>query len=159
MTDVRVTLTTTSATDDLLHRVTLILDAARAQVARTVNTATVMTYWLIGRELVEAIQQGEQRAAYGQALIVRLAEQLTLRYGKGFFATNLAYSRQFYLAYSDRILHPVGGQLPAFHPQLAWPHYRSLLRVNSPEARRFYEEAARANWSRRELDRQINSLY
>ena len=50
--------------------------------------------------------------------------------------------------------------MPAFEPQLSWSHYRALMRVDSPQARRFYEqESVRANWSRRDLERQINSLY
>src|SRR6266446_20131 len=45
------------------------------------------------------------------------------------------------------------------HPNLAWTHYRTLLRVDRGEARAFYEiEAIRNNWSARELERQINSL-
>ena len=44
--------------DELLQRIVQILDTARDRVVRTVNTATVAAYWLIGRELVEAIQQG-----------------------------------------------------------------------------------------------------
>ena len=48
------------------------------------------------------------------------------------------------------------GQL---HPNLSWTHYRTLLRVDKPEARSFYEiEAIRTSWSARELERQINSL-
>lgn len=48
------------------------------------------------------------------------------------------------------------GQL---HPNLSWTHYRTLLRVEKPEARSFYEiEATQNNWSARELERQINSL-
>jgi hypothetical protein len=90
------------ATDDLLGRITSILDAARGQVVRAVNHATVSAYWHIAREVVEALQQGGERATYGNALIERLAHQLTDRYGKGFFETNLGYFRQFYLAYRDR---------------------------------------------------------
>jgi predicted nuclease of restriction endonuclease-like (RecB) superfamily len=45
------------------------------------------------------------------------------------------------------------------HPHLSWTHYRTLLRVDTPEARAFYEiEATKSNWSTRELERQINSL-
>lgn len=45
------------------------------------------------------------------------------------------------------------------HPNLSWTHYRTLLRVEKPAARSFYEiEAVRNNWSARELERQINSL-
>jgi predicted nuclease of restriction endonuclease-like (RecB) superfamily len=48
------------------------------------------------------------------------------------------------------------GQL---HTNLSWTHYRTLLRVEKPEARSFYEiEAIQNNWSARELERQINSL-
>jgi predicted nuclease of restriction endonuclease-like (RecB) superfamily len=151
---------------------------ARGHVVRAVNHATVSAYWHIGREVVEALQQGDERAAYGKALIERLAQHLTDRYGKGFSATNLGYFRQFYLAYRDRIPHlpggesqpkpdpeaiphPAGGELlRTFHPNLGWSHYRALMRVTDVDARHFYEtEAVRANWSRRDLERQINSLY
>lgn len=45
------------------------------------------------------------------------------------------------------------------HPNLFWTHYRTLLRVEKPEARSFYEvEALQNNWAARELERQINSL-
>lgn len=45
------------------------------------------------------------------------------------------------------------------NPNLSWTHYRTLLRVDKPEARAFYEiETSVNNWSARELERQINSL-
>ena len=45
------------------------------------------------------------------------------------------------------------------NPGLSWTHYRTLLRVERPQARAFYEiEAVENNWSARELERQINSL-
>ncbi len=49
------------------------------------------------------------------------------------------------------------GQL---HPTLSWTHYRTLLRVDKPETRAFYEiEAIKNNWGARELERQICSLF
>jgi predicted nuclease of restriction endonuclease-like (RecB) superfamily len=147
--------------NDLFRRIVSILDGARGQVLRVVNQAMITAYWHIGREMVEALQLGNERAAYGKELIARLAAQLTARYGKGFSATNLGYFRQFYLAYRERIPHTVCGELsPPLNPVLSWSHYRSLMRVSDPEARRFYEaEAVRANWSQRDLERQINSLF
>lgn len=55
----------------------------------------------------------------------------------------------------------MGGELlPTFHPSLSWTHYRALIRVSYADARSFYEvEAVGANWSSRDLERQINSLY
>ncbi|MBL7040637.1 MAG: hypothetical protein ISR77_18520 [Pirellulaceae bacterium] len=35
----------------------------------TVNSAMVVAYWLIGREIVEEEQQGAERAEYGKALL------------------------------------------------------------------------------------------
>jgi len=60
------------------------------------------------------------------------------------------------------MLHSSGGESWApgqLHPSLSWTHYRTLLRVDKPEARAFYEiEAVKNNWAARELERQINSL-
>ena len=44
---------------------------------------------------------------------------------------------------------------------LGWSHYVTLLTIDNPDARRFYEiEAAESDWSVRELERQIaSSLY
>lgn len=161
---------------DFLQRVEQIVDRARDQVVRSVNQAIVVAYWLIGREIVHALQDGDSRAAYGRALVESLSEHLTRRFGKGYSTTNLWYFRQFHLAFPNRIPHPAGGESfsaavntlhPAggesyagFHPNLSWSHYRALMRVSQPDARDFYEsEAARANWSRRDLERQINSLF
>ena len=70
--------------DALFGRVVSILDQARGNVVRAVNTNMVLAYWLIGHEIVEALQGGEERAAYGKKIIEDLSGRLTERYGKGF---------------------------------------------------------------------------
>lgn len=86
----------------LFDRVALILDQARERVVRSVNSEMVLAYWHIGREVVEYLQAGEERAAYGQRLLESLSERLHERFGRGFSVTNLRYFRLFYQAYSDR---------------------------------------------------------
>ncbi|WDT82869.1 MAG: hypothetical protein MPW14_24975 (plasmid) [Candidatus Manganitrophus sp.] len=44
------------------------MESARAGAARSVNTAQVMSNWLIGREIVEEEQRGKKRAGYGKPL-------------------------------------------------------------------------------------------
>lgn len=39
-----------------------------------------MTYWNVGRRIVEEEQQGESRAAYGSKLIPALAYRLSVEY-------------------------------------------------------------------------------
>ncbi|MBI5141306.1 MAG: DUF1016 domain-containing protein [Nitrospirae bacterium] len=99
--------------DSLFHRVASILDQARGNVVRSVNSNMVLAYWLIGREIVLELQGGEDRAEYGRKIVETLSAKLTKRYGKGFSTTNLWDCRQFYQAYAGRpaILHPTGGEL------------------------------------------------
>lgn len=155
----------------LYDRVRQILESARSTVARSVNSTQVVTNWLVGREIVEEEQHGKKRAAYGESLIRNLSSKLQVDYGSGYSLANVKYFRKFYLeyprlsggekGYAVRSLLPakqswVPGQL---NPNLSWTHYRTLLRVDKPEARAFYEiEAVKNNWAARELERQICSL-
>ena len=49
------------------------------------NKAMILTYWHVGKRIVEQEQNGNERAQYGQALIDALADELTKEYGKKFF--------------------------------------------------------------------------
>jgi len=88
--------------DSLFDRVVSILEQARANVVRSVNSQMVIAYWLIGREIVQELQGGEKRAEYGKKVLTELAEKLTQRYNKGFSVTNLRYFRLFHQVYADR---------------------------------------------------------
>jgi predicted nuclease of restriction endonuclease-like (RecB) superfamily len=101
------------AGDGLFNRVASILEQARNNVVRSVNSNMVLAYWLIGREIVQAVLGGG-RAEYGQRVIKTLSTQLTSRYGKGFSLPNLKNFRQFYSTYPNRLAigYPSGSQLP-----------------------------------------------
>lgn len=157
--------------DAAYQNVKQILEEARKTVYSAVNFAMVQAYWNIGRIIVEEEQRGKVKADYGEYLIKVLAERLTNEFGKGFTVSNLKYFRQFYLSFL--IGHAVRGQslptqkghavrdeLPIIHSELSWTHYRLLLKVERADVRKFYmEECIAANWSTRQLERQINSLY
>jgi predicted nuclease of restriction endonuclease-like (RecB) superfamily len=172
----------------LFERVVSILEQARANVVRTVNSNMVIAYWLIGREIVQRIQGGEDRAEYGKQIVKELSLKLTEKYGKGFSTTNLWYFRQFYMVFADRSpeirrkpcgeftpgkkLHkPCGvladmsraieksGTIKGFSPILSWSHYRTLTKVEHKNERLFYEiEAEKEGWSVPLLERQIHSF-
>ena len=171
---------------DLFGRVVSILETARTNVVRSVNSEMVTAYWLIGHEIVEEVQEGEERAGYAKELLERLSLQLNGHFGKGFSVSNLTLFRKFYLAFEERTVGGVsklstpcvdnsdssGGTHPAefrthcvrnsagFMPSLGWSHYRALMRVEHPAARTYYErEAASNGWSVRQLERQIHSLF
>jgi hypothetical protein len=103
-----------TADNPLFNRVVSILEQARGNVVRAVNTNMVLAYWLIGREIVEEVQGGVERAEYGEQVLENLSARLTEHYGKGYSVTNLKYFRLFFQAYPGRmnvIRHPAGDEL------------------------------------------------
>jgi hypothetical protein len=122
------------------------IDNARQHIQNVVDTEMVKAYWLIGRDIIEEEQNGNERAEYGVFLLKSLSEKLITQYGKGFSVSTLKDIRRFYLIYQDYtpIGHAVRGESElTFSPELGWTHYRALMRVKRPEARRFYEIEAR----------------
>ena len=90
-----------------------LLESARRAAVRTVNAIMTVTYWEIGRRIVEFEQRGEKRAEYGAELLETLATDLTSRFGRGFSRQNLQYMRQFYVAFPrDKIRQTASGNLP-----------------------------------------------
>jgi predicted nuclease of restriction endonuclease-like (RecB) superfamily len=85
--------------DGLLQGVVHLLKEARRGAARSVNAIVTTTYWEIGRRIVEHEQRGKKRADYGEAVLTRLAADLTGRFGRGFSERNLGKMRLFYLSW------------------------------------------------------------
>lgn len=178
-----------AAYGDIHTGIVELLESARRAAARSVNALMTASYWEIGRRIVEFEQGGKDRAAYGEALIERLADDLPRRFGRGFSRRNIEQMRQFYLCWpipqtvsaefkaienpqtpsakssSPSIVQAPSGQLPdlaelAARFALPWSAYVRLLSVKNDAARAFYEtEALRCGWSVRQLDRQIGSQF
>ena len=91
---------------DLFTRVASILEQVLGNVVRSVNTNMVFLYWMIGREIVLELQDGEGRAQYGKRLIESLSQQLTERFGSGFSEQSLQNFRRFYQVFPERIDFP-----------------------------------------------------
>jgi len=83
----------------LVGGISELLEQARRAAARSVNSILTATYWEIGRRIVEHEQGGQARAAYGEALLKRLANDLTRKHGRGFSERNLEQMRTFYLGW------------------------------------------------------------
>lgn len=111
----------------------------------------VLTYYEIGRMIVEEEQFGKERAGYGQQLVDELSQKLIAEFGQGYSSTNIKQMRSFYLIYSK-------GQTLSDEFNLSWSHYLKLMRIDDDKERRFYEiESSKNNWSVRELQRQYDS--
>jgi predicted nuclease of restriction endonuclease-like (RecB) superfamily len=140
--------------DDIHAQIVELLENSRRAAARKINSLMTISYWKVGKRIVECEQAGEARAGYGDELVERLGMDLSQRFGRGFSKQNLLQMRKFYLFW-PAILQTVSGELP-----LPWSAYVRLLSLKNPEARLFYEaEALRNGWSVRQLDRQVNSQF
>jgi DUF1016 N-terminal domain len=73
---------------DLIAEITNLLEVARQQASRAINSVLVMTYWRIGQRIVEQEQHGADRADYGEHLLERLGRDLSVQFGRGFSAVN-----------------------------------------------------------------------
>jgi len=140
-----------------------LLQSARNKVVQTVNQTMVLTYFEIGRMIVEEEQQGKERAGYGKQILKELSKVLTKKFGKGFSVDNLENMRRFYLAYGKsealfRISETKISETASRNFTLSWSHYLKLMRIDDENERKFYEiESHKNNWSVRELQRQFDS--
>ncbi len=140
--------------DSLVADVRNIIEEGRRHAFAAAGQAAILTYWNVGRRIVEEEQQGNARANYGKGLIPALANRLMTEYGHGYGRRNLAYYRKFYLEFRDlEILH-------TRVQNLNWSHIRRILSVTNPEAREWYlKTAAEDMWSVKTLDRNIATQY
>lgn len=149
--------------NNLSKKIFNLLSEARKRVLQTVNHTMVLTYFEIGRMIVEEEQDGKERADYGKQILKELSGLLTKEFGKGFSVDNLENMRRFYLAYVksetlSRISKDIISDTSSRNFNLSWSHYLKLMRIDDKDERRFYEiESYKNNWSVRELQRQFDS--
>ena len=94
----------------IINKISQLLELARNRVMITVNQTMVLTYFEIGRMIVEDEQNGENRAEYGKKLLKDLSIHLTEKFGRGFSETNLRQMRNFYESYSQQIQQTVSSE-------------------------------------------------
>lgn len=134
---------------DLILQVQAIITEAQLKAIRSVDFERVLMYWKIGKVIFEEEQEGQERAGYGEFLIMSLSTELEPQYGKTYSYRQLNWFRQFYRTF------PI---VNALRSQFSWTHYRTLIRIDNQDKRDFYiAEAVKNNWAARQLERQINS--
>jgi predicted nuclease of restriction endonuclease-like (RecB) superfamily len=139
----------TASKKNLFQEIKQLLESAKSKVVQTVNTTMVLTYFEVGRLIVEDEQKGSKKAEYGKETLKNLSKQLVIEFGKGFSVQNLERMRLFYLIIEKS---------STLSRKLSWSHYVRLISLKDAQERNFYEKECSENqWSIRELDRQINS--
>jgi hypothetical protein len=81
--------------DQLLGDIRALIETAREQTARAVNSALVGLYWHIGKRIREDVLK-EQRAGYGQEIVSALRRQLSWTHFKDIIYLDDPLKRGFY---------------------------------------------------------------
>lgn len=127
--------------NSLYQKVSHHIDGARQAIQKAINTEMIQAYWLIGRDIVEEEQQGQERAKYGKAILKALSLRLQARYKTGFSVDLLERARKFFLLFPLKESNSKSATLsrklmqPLLLPNLSWSHYVELTKVSHEEVR------------------------
>lgn len=161
----------TSPHGELFKDACSIIEQARAAAYRSVNDTLIKRNWLLGLRIQHEVLK-DQRAEYGEQVIMKLAEKLIDKYGRGFKKSNLYLFVSFYQNHPDFFQLPIGKSLDMADDdifqsltgkcpiRLTWTHYSIILQEKTADGRVWYEqEAATEMWDTRTLQRNVSSQY
>ena len=132
---------------ELLDSISKIIVAARNRVVQTINHELIVTYWKIGKEIVEKEQINNIDNQTSRQIILQLSKQLTESLGNGFSRSNLFNMRKLYIEFPN---------VQTLSGHLSWSHICELILMDNKHKRDFYLTQTQENkLSVRELRKQI----
>lgn len=142
-----------SELDTAISELVTMFEAAKGRAWSAVNSEMVSLYWNVGKWLSSKMASAE----WGDGTIRNIAARIAQTHPElsGFSRPGLYRMRQFYELYKDdEIVSPVVRQI-------AWTnHLVVMARTSSPDERRFYLcKCLEERWSKRQLERQIDSSF
>lgn len=131
--------------DHLYDGVTEIIDNSKKQVAVYVNAHSSMTFWNVGKYIIEDLNY-QTYSAYGQKILATLSQRLMARYGKGFTYSALTRMMKVARIYNDPEMFATLSQT------LTWSHFLELITIEDDTKRLFYQQMGIAeHWSVKQL--------
>jgi len=135
------------------EEIVTIVENAKDRAYRKVNEELILMYQEIGKY----ISKKTEEASYGSGFVDNVAEFFSTNYPelKGFNRRGLYRMKQFYELYKD------DEKVSPLVTQLSWTNHLKIMSASkSQEERRFYIElAVKERYSKRELERQMDSGY
>ncbi|MBP6024215.1 PDDEXK nuclease domain-containing protein [Ferruginibacter sp.] len=162
---------TKSKYNALLKEIKQLVEQARHNVVRNINTELLLTYWNVGKIIVAKEHSEQYDETSVRNMLLDISKELTRDLGKGFSRSQLTYMRLFFLRFpifqspgkpGVTVSHQKGKSAKAVGltvlNQLSWSHYYELLKCNDEMEIGFYQQSAiNENWSVRELRRQMDT--
>ncbi len=94
----------------LVSEIRQLVEQARQNISRKINTELLITYWSVGKLIVLREKEESIDEKSSRQLILELSKELSLHVGKGFSRSNLFAMRQFYLLY--KLVQTASGHQP-----------------------------------------------
>ena len=137
----------------LYNNIKNIIDTSKEQAIVQVNNTMILSYWHIGERLKKEILK-DKRATYGQEVVKKISEKLTLEYGRGYSKASLLRMIQVYTLFSDKEI------VVTLSRQLSWSHFIEFIKIKDDELKReFYiTMSVHEQWNVRTLRERINSM-
>jgi hypothetical protein len=114
---------------ELLDSISKIIIDARKRVVQSINNELIVTYWAIGKEIVEKERINNIDNQTSRQIILQLSKQLTENLGNGFSRSNLFNMRKLYIEFPS---------VQALPGHLSWSHICELIIMDNKYKRDFY---------------------
>ncbi|WP_034061094.1 PDDEXK nuclease domain-containing protein [Lacinutrix jangbogonensis] len=135
---------------NILKDLVSIVEKTKTQVAIQANSALTIMFWQIGKRIQSEILENN-RAKYGQEIVVSLSRALTINFGSSFKDKNLRRMIQFSEKFSDF------ETVVTLSRHLSWSHFLVLIPLKTEKERYFYSKNVFNNLtSVRDLRNQIS---
>ena len=168
--------------NQLIQSIEQVHDYLKSKAVSAINQSLTIRNWLFGFYIVEYEQNGEDRAKYGEKLLITIAEQLKKKGISGSSERNIRNYRQFYFVYPQVVsvlsrktlpesiwqtasaklktrVENIGVNPEMLITKLSFSHILELTREEEGLKRAFYEiQSIKGNWSVETLKRQMGSL-
>jgi predicted nuclease of restriction endonuclease-like (RecB) superfamily len=136
----------------LYKNIKTIIDSSKERATIALNNTMILSYWEIGERLKKEILK-DKRATYGQEVVKRVSEKLTLEYGRGYSRSNLERMMKLYTLFDKEIC-------ATLSHKLSWSHFIEFIKIKDNELKReFYiAMSTHERWNVRTLRERINSM-
>jgi len=136
----------------LINDLVALIEKGKNQLAYAANATMTLTYWNVGKRINNEILDN-QRAKYGKQIVVSVARQLTIQYGRSFEEKSLRRMMQFAQIFNDEQI------VVSLIRQLSWTHFIALIPIKDELQRDFYTQMCRIEgWNVKTLRKKIDSM-
>ena len=136
----------------LVNELVSLIEEGKRQLSFAANATITLTYWRVGKRINDDILNNK-RAGYGKQIVVSVARQLVVQYGKSYEEKNLRRMMQFAQVFDDEQI------VVSLIRQLSWTHFIALIPIKNPLQRDFYTQLCRIEgWNIKTLRQKIDGM-